>query len=126
MDNKLKIILIVVLSLAAINSVVAFFQKSQLKQIQKNIELSQININTALKDIQASQEKIEAMQKDISDYKSYLSNTQTTVEILNTKKDLEEAKARGVISSGLVNIRHRLDSLKAEREKLISQSTIEN
>jgi len=126
MDNKLKIILIVVVSLAAINSVVAFFQKSQLKQIQKNIELSQININTALKDIQASQEKIEAMQKDISDYKSYLSNTQTTVEILNTKKDLEEAKARGVIASGLENIRHRLDSLKAEREKLISQSTIEN
>ena len=126
MDNKLKIILIVVLSLAAINSVVAFFQKSQLKQIQKNIELSQININTALKDIQASQEKIEAMQKDISDYKSYLSNTQTTVEILNTKKDLEEAKARGVIASGLGTIRHRLDSLKAEREKLISQSTIEN
>ena len=125
MDKPLRILLIVVLSLAVINVFSMFFQSSQLKQIQRNIETSQKNINSAINNLNAARAKIDSIRTDIENFKSYIKNIQTNVELLNTKKELEEAKASARLSSQVKGLRQRVAELERDLDQVDSLPDIE-
>jgi len=114
MEKPLRYVIIAVLVLTAINALFTFFEKSQLKQIQKNIEASQRNIDTALNYINASRTRLDSLQGDVDKFKYYIKNIQANVSILNTKKEIEEAKANAKLKETLQDLNEKVKTFKEE------------
>jgi hypothetical protein len=112
MDKTIRPLLIAVIAIVAIQLCFSFFQGSKLKEVQKEIRLSKANVESALKDIQLSRGKIVEMQKDLEEYKGFLIRTETNVEILNKKKELEDAILNGKIDSKVKEIKNELALLE--------------
>ena len=125
MDKSLRILIIVILSLMAVNFVLALFEKSRLRDIQKKIEESQANINSAINNLNESRAKLDSMQRDVEAFKLYIKNIQTSVAILNAKKELEEAKANSRLASQVKGLRGKVAELEQELDALDSLPDIE-
>ncbi len=125
MDKSLRIVIYIVLALTFINAIITFFEKSQLKQIQKNIEASQRNIDTALNYINASRSRLDSLQGDVDKFKYYIKNIQTNVSILNTKKEIEEAKSNAKLKETLDELNAKVKNFKEELKTTDSLPPIE-
>lgn len=125
MDKSLRIVIYIVLALTFINALITFFEKSQLKQIQKNIEASQRNIDTALNYINASRSRLDSLQGDVDKFKYYIKNIQTNVSILNTKKEIEEAKSNAKLKETLDELNAKVKNFKEELKTTDSLPPIE-
>jgi len=58
------------------------------------------------------------MQKDIQDFKDNINKIQTSVEVMNVKKEIDEAKAQGQVNSKVKTLTQKRDSLLKEMELL--------
>lgn len=125
MDKSLRIVIYIVLALTFINAIITFFEKSQLKQIQKNIEASQRNIDTALNYINASRLRLDSLQGDVDKFKYYIKNIQANVSILNTKKEIEEAKSNAKLKETLDELNAKVKNFKEELKTTDSLPPIE-
>jgi chromosome segregation ATPase len=125
MDKSLRIVIYIVLALTFIDAIITFFEKSQLKQIQKNIEASQRNIDTALNYINASRLRLDSLQGDVDKFKYYIKNIQTNVSILNTKKEIEEAKSNAKLKETLDELNAKVKNFKEELKTTDSLPPIE-
>lgn len=125
MDRSLRILIFVILALIVINFIMSIFEKSQLRDIQRKIEASQTNIDSAINNLNASRAKLDSMQRDIENFKLYIKNIQTSVAILNATKELEEAKANSRLASKVKGLRGKVAELKLELNELDSLPEIE-
>lgn len=114
MEKPLRIVIYLVLALTVINALITFFEKSQLKQIQQNIEASQRNIDTALNYINASRTKLDSLQGDVDKFKYYIKNIQANVSILNAKKEIEEAKSNAKLKETVDELNAKVKAFKEE------------
>lgn len=117
MERTLRIIIIVVLAVAILNVILIWMGKSQLKEIQKNIELSRRQIDAAMKEVSKAKDGIDSVRSDLTVFRSSVQNTQTRVATINTKKEQEEAVVKTRIDNEWEKLNRKLDSLETVRKK---------
>ncbi len=109
MEKYLKILLIVLAALLAINLVFNLFKgdSGNLDKAIDNINKSQRKLDSSLMQINYTRNKIDSIRNDIDVFKVYIKDIQGRVEIL----DLENRK-------GLTDYKKYRDSLKSRLDEL--------
>ncbi|SFD58929.1 hypothetical protein SAMN05518672_102520 [Chitinophaga sp. CF118] len=125
MDKSFRIIIIILLALAIINIVLIFTEKSNLKEVQRNLEKSQRNIDSAIINLNYSKSRLDSIQSSMETFKYYIKNIQTNVAIINTTKEIEEAKGSAKMKIKLDSLRDKVSELKADLKETDSLPDIQ-
>jgi chromosome segregation ATPase len=113
MDKSFRNILIIVLVLNAIILITQFFEKSALKDVEKKLDLSQKNIDSALVRLTSAQSKVDSVQRNMEQLRTFITQTEVTVTLLNAKKEVEEAERSKRAKRILDSLKTRVDSLNS-------------
>lgn len=107
MAKPFQLIMFVLLAVVVVNLVLNMSGRSHLKDVIKNLEKSQRNIDSAISEIQTSRNRLDSIQVDLTKFKYYIKDIQQTVALMDLEKRLKES-----------NDRNTLDSLRLKRISL--------
>lgn len=113
MGKPLLTILLVILALNVINVFMQFFERSALKDVEKKLELSKHNLDSAIMKLTAAQSKVDSIQSNMEQLSGFITQTEVTVSLLNAKKELEEAERARRAKKILDSLHKRVDSINS-------------
>lgn len=110
MERPIKIILYIIVGILAINLLMTLFGNSNIKSIRQNLEEARRSSDSALKELQFSQQRLDSIKSDMNLFKAYINRIENTVSLNDAEKRLKEEKNRRAADS----IRVVIDKLKDE------------
>ena len=113
MEKSIRTILIIVLVLNVVSMITNFFERSALKDVEKKLELSKRNLDSAITKLTAAQAKVDSIHTDMGHLSSFITQTEVTVSLLNAKKDVEEAERSRRAKKILDSLHNRVDSINS-------------
>jgi hypothetical protein len=113
MEKSLRTILTIVLLLNVVGIVIQFFERSALKDVEKKLELSRHNLDSAITKLAAAQLKVDSIHTDMTHLSSFIAQTDVTVSLLNAKKEVEDAERSKRAKRILDSLHKRVDSLNS-------------
>ena len=113
MEKSIRTILIIVLVLNVVSMITNFFERSALKDVEKKLELSKRNLDSAITKLTAAQAKVDSIHTDMNHLSSFITQTEVTVSLLNAKKDVEEAERSRRAKKILDSLHNRVDSINS-------------
>lgn len=113
MEKSIRTILIIVLVLNVVSMITHFFERSALKDVEKKLELSKRNLDSAITKLTAAQAKVDSIHTDMGHLSSFIAQTEVTVSLLNAKKDVEEAERSRRARKILDSLHNRVDSINS-------------
>jgi cell division protein FtsL len=118
MEKSLRNILLVVLLLSAISILMQFFERSALKDVEKKLELSKKNLDSAIIKLSAAQSKVDSVHSNMEQLRSFITQTEVTVSLLNAKKEVEDAERTKRAKKILDSLHNRVDSINSILKEL--------
>lgn len=113
MGKPLLTILLVILALNAVNLFMQFFERSALKDVEKKLELSKHNLDSAITKLTAAQSKVDSIKSNMEHLSGFIAQTELTVSLLNAKKEVEEAERARRAKKILDSLHNRVDSINS-------------
>lgn len=99
MQKPIQLILIALLAIVMINLFVSISGKSHIRDVIKNLEQSQHNIDAAINEIHASRNRLDSIQVDLTKFKYYIKDIQQTVTLMEVERNIKECRDRLVLDS---------------------------
>jgi chromosome segregation ATPase len=90
-----------------------FFERSALKDVEKKLELSKKNLDSAIIKLSAAQSKVDSVHSNMEQLRSFITQTEVTVSLLNAKKEVEDAERTKRARKILDSLHNRVDSLNS-------------
>jgi hypothetical protein len=118
MEKSLRNILLVVLLLSAVSILMQFFERSALKDVEKKLELSKKNLDSAIIKLSAAQSKVDSVHSNMEQLRSFITQTEVTVSLLNAKKEVEDAERTKRAKKILDSLHNRVDSINSILKEL--------
>lgn len=113
MEKSFRTILFILLAINVVSLLFQFFQRSALKDVEKKLELSQHNLDTAITRLTAAQSKVDSIHTNMEQLKGFIAQTDVTVSLLNAKKEVEEAERGKRAKKILDSLHNRVDSINS-------------